>query len=109
MRQLMSQRQAVVEVSQGLLRIPQRPEGLSGMESAGNTRIVAQAEYRSTALVWRVTCDAFLQVLAGRRQRTKPEPRDSKGKVGEHRECGGVATLHQAEQGFSDLSCRVQL
>ena len=33
------------------------------MESAGNTRILAHAEHRSTALVWRVACDAFLRVL----------------------------------------------
>jgi len=37
------------------------------MGSAGNTRILTYAEYWSTALVWRVACDAFLQVLASSR------------------------------------------
>ena len=41
------------------------------MGSAANTQILANAEYRRTALVWRVVCDAFLQVLASSRQRTK--------------------------------------
>ncbi len=90
MRQLVCQRQGIVEAGQGLLRVPQQPEGHSGIDSAGNTRIGAHAEHRGTALVWRVACDAFLQVHAGSRQRAKPEPRHPKGIVGDDRERGVV-------------------
>ncbi len=79
---------AIVEAGQGLLRIPQHPEGPGGIDSAANTRIGAHAERRSTALVWRVACDGFLQVQASRRQRTKEEPRRPKGIVGDDRERG---------------------
>ncbi len=67
MRQLVRQRQGLVEAGQGLRRVPQHPEGQRGMAAAGNTPILAHAEHRHTALVWRVVCDAFLQVLAGSR------------------------------------------
>ena len=96
MRQLVRQRQGIVEVSQGLLRVPQQPEGLSGMDSAGNTHVTAHTEYRSTALGWRVARDAFLQVRAGRGQRAKPEPCTSKGVVGDDRERGVVGMLRLA-------------
>ena len=109
MRQLVRQRQGLVEAGQGLLRVPQQPEGPRGIGSAGNTRIVAHAEHRRTALVWRVAGDAFLQVLAGSRQRAKAEPRHPKGIVGDDRERGVVGTLRQAQQRFPELSRRVQL
>ena len=109
MRQRVRQRQGLVEAGQGLLRVPQQPEGPSGIDSAGNTRILAHAEHRRTALVWRVACDAFLQVLAGSRQRAKAEPRRPKGIVGDDRERGVVGTLRQAQQRFPELSRRVQL
>ena len=109
MRQLVCQRQGLVEAGQGLLRVPQQPEGHRGTGSAGNTRIVAHAEHRRTALVWRVACDAFLQVLAGSRQRAKQEPRCPEGIVGDDSERGVVGTLRQAQQRFPDLSRRVQL
>ena len=109
MRQLVCQRQGLVETGQGLIRVPQQPEGQRGMGSAGNTRILAHAEHQSTALVWRVTCDAFLRVLAGSRQRAKPEPRHPKGIVGDDHECGVMGTLRQAQQRVPDLSRRVQL
>ena len=79
------------------------------MDSAANTRIVAHAEHQCTALVWRVACDGFLQVLAGSRQRAKAEPRRPEGIVGDDRERGVVGTLRQAQQGFADLPRRVQL
>ena len=69
MRQLVRQRQGLVEAGQGLLRVPQQPEGPCGIGSAGHTRILAHAEHQRTVLVWRVAGDAFLQVLAGSRQR----------------------------------------
>ena len=109
MRQLVRQRQGIVEVGQGLLRVPQQPEGRSGIEPAANTRILAHAEHRRTALVWRVACDAFLQVQAGSRQRAKPQPRYPKGIVGDDRKRGVVGTLRQAQQRFPDLSRGVQL
>jgi hypothetical protein len=62
-----------------------------------------------TALVWRVAGDAFLQVQAGLRQRAQPQPRRPEGIVGEDREHGVVGTLRQAQQGFPELSRRVQL
>jgi hypothetical protein len=43
------------------------------MDSAANTQILADAEHQCTALVWRVACDGFLQVLAGNRQRAQAE------------------------------------
>ena len=109
MRQLVRQRQGLVDAGQGLLRVPQQPEGQRGIDSAGHTRILAHAEHRRTALVWRVACDAFLQVLAGSRQRAKPEPRHPEGIVGDDRERGVVGTLRQAQQRFPELSRRVQL
>jgi len=66
------------------------------MDTAGNTRIVADAERRSTALLGRVVCDPCLQVLASSRQRAKVEPRHPKRIVGDDRERGLVGTLHQA-------------
>ena len=78
-----------------------------GIGSAANTRIEAHAEHRRTALVWRVAGDAFLQVLAGSRQRAKAEPRRPKGIVGEDRERGVVGMLRQAQQRFPELSRRV--
>ena len=96
MRQRVRQRQGLVEAGQGLLRVPQQPEGPSGIGSAGNTRIVANAGRRSTALVWRVAGDACLQVLAGSRQRAKAEPRHPEGIVGDDSERGVVGTLRQA-------------
>jgi hypothetical protein len=98
-----------VEAGQGLIRVPQYPEGPSGKASATNTQIVAYAECRRTVLVCRVVCDAVLQVLAGRRQRAKPPPRYPKGIVGDDRERGVMATLRQAQEGFSEFSRRVQL
>ena len=64
MRQLVRQRQSLVEAGQGLLRVSQQREGHRGIDAAGNPRILAHAERRSTALVWRVAGDAVLQVLA---------------------------------------------
>ena len=62
MRQRVCQRQGLMEAGQGLRRVPQQPEGPRGIETAGNPRILAHAERRRTALVWRVAGDAFLQV-----------------------------------------------
>ena len=109
MRQLVCQRQGVVDVCQGLRRVPQGPEGPSGIGAAGNTRIEAHAEHQRTALVWRVACDGFLQVLAGRRQHAKAEPRRPEGIVGADRDRGVVGTLCQAQQRFPEFSRRVQL
>src|SRR5262249_22726076 len=66
MRQLLGQRQGLVEARQGLIRISQHPEGQRGLALAANARILAgaDAECRGTTLVWRVACAAFLQVLA---------------------------------------------
>src|SRR5207249_7073743 len=75
MRQLVRQRQGIVEAGQGLRRVPQQPEGQRGKGSAGNTRILAYAEHRSMVLVCRVAGDAFLQVHTGSRQRAKVETR----------------------------------
>ena len=52
-----------MDMGQGLLRVPQQPEGQRGTDAAGNTRVLAHAEHQRTALVWRVACDAFLHVL----------------------------------------------
>ena len=52
---------------------------------------------------------AFLQVLAGGRQRAKEEPRRPEGIVGDDRERGVVGTLRQAQQGVAELPRRVQL
>ena len=60
-------------------------------------------------LVWRVACDAFLQVRAGSRQRAKAEPRPPEGIVGDDRGRGVVGMLRQAQQGFPKLACGVQL
>src|SRR5262249_5284636 len=108
MRQLLCQCQGLVEADQGLLRVSQQPQGPSGIDSAGNTRILTHAEYRCAALVWRVACDAFLQVLAGRPQRAKEAPCASKSSVGDDRERGGVGTLRQAQQRVAELLCRAQ-
>jgi hypothetical protein len=64
-------------------------------------------EYRSTALVWRIAGAAFLQMVAGSRQRTQPQPRRPKGTVGNDRERGLVGAFRQAQQHFSELACRV--
>ena len=98
-----------MEASQGLIWVPQQPEGPGGIGSAGNTWILAHAEHRSTALVWRVACAAFLQVLAGSRQRAEPPPRHPKGIVGGDSERRGVGMLRQAQQRFPEFACRVQL
>src|SRR5262245_21107911 len=66
-------------------------------------------EYRSTALVWRVEGDAFLQVRAGSRQRAKPEPRRSKSIVGDDRERRVISGLRQAQQGLPEFSRRLEL
>jgi hypothetical protein len=79
------------------------------MASAGNTRIMAYAEHRNTALVWRVVCDAGLQVLAGRRQHVKEETCRPKGIVGDDRERRVVGMLRQAEQRIAELSRCVEL
>ena len=88
---------------------PQYPEDQSGISSADNTRILAHAEHRRTALVWRVAGDAFLQVLEGSRERAKPQPCHPKGIVGEDSEWRVVGLLRQAQQGVPELSRRVQL
>ena len=80
------------------------------MASAGNTRILARAEHQSTALVWRVACDACLQVLASSRQHAKEEPHLApKGIVGNDSKRGVMGMLCQAQQGFAELSCRLEL
>ena len=79
------------------------------MDSAGNTRILAYAERRSTALIGRVACDAFLQVPAGSRHRAKVEPRSPQGLMCEDSERGVVGLVRQVQQHFTELSCRVQL
>ena len=61
------------------------------------------------ALVWRVARDAFLQVLAGNRQRAQAEPRRPKGIVGDDHERGGIGPLRQAEQRVPELLRGVQL
>src|SRR5438093_903949 len=99
----MRQCQGLVEAGQRLCRVPQQPEGQSGIDSAGNTRSVAHTEHWSTVLVWRVACNSFLQVLAGRRQGAKGEPCPPKSKVGDDIERGGVGTLRQVEQRFPEL------
>src|SRR5262245_40682955 len=109
MRQLVRQRQGLVEAGQGLLWIPQQPEGPSGKESAGNTRIVAHAKHWRTAQVWRVACAGFLQMRVGNRQRTKAPPRHPKGIVGEDRERAVFGALRQAQKRFPELSCSVEL
>src|SRR5712691_4722637 len=98
-----------MEVGQGLRRVPKHPEGHRGIDAAANTRIKAHAEHWSTVLVWRVACDAFLYVLAGSRQRTKPHPRRPQGIVGDDSERRVMGTLRQAQQGFPELARRVQL
>ena len=67
MRQRVRQRQGLVEAGQGLRRVAQQPEGLSGNGSTGNTWVLANAEHQRTALLWRIKGDTFLQVLAGSR------------------------------------------
>src|SRR5919201_882280 len=102
MRQLVRQRQSLVEAGQGVIRVPQQPEGPSGKGSADNLRIWAQAERRGPALVGRVAGDGCLQVLAGRRQRAKEEPRLPEGSVGEDRERGVMSLVRQAQQGVPE-------
>src|SRR5215831_7175738 len=79
------------------------------MALAANARILARAECRNTVLVWRVACAAFLQVLAGIKQRAKVQPRHPKGIVGDDRERRVMGLLRQAQQCFPELACRVQL
>jgi len=98
-----------VEAGQGLLRVPQEPEGHRGNDAAGQTWILANAEYHQTALVWRVAGAAVLQVLAGGRQRAKPEQCIPKGIVGGDSERGVVGALRQAQQRCPELSRRAQL
>ena len=62
-----------------------------------------------SALVWRVACDAFLQVRAGSSKGAKEAPRHPKGMVGDDRKRGVVSMLCQAQQRVPELSCRVQL
>src|SRR5215510_1851508 len=107
MRQLMCQRYGIVAACQGLIRIPQDPEGPSGIDATGNARIMANTEHRRAVLVWRVECDPFLQVLEGSRQLTKVEPRRPEGMVGDDSECRVVGALCQVEQGFPELACRI--
>jgi hypothetical protein len=57
---------------------------------------MANAEQRGMVLIWRVACDAFLQVLAGSWQHTKAERRDPEGKMGDNRVRGDMVTLRQA-------------
>src|SRR5262249_22036042 len=64
MRQLVRQCKGIMEASQGLIRVSQQPESLSGISSAGNAQILANTEYRRTALFWRVECNTFFQALA---------------------------------------------
>src|SRR5262245_19106842 len=61
------------------------------------------------ALVWRVACDAFLQVQTGSRQRAKEEPRHPKGIVSDDSERGVVGLLRQAHQSFPELSRHLEL
>ena len=103
MRQLIRQRQPCVEAGLSLLRVPEQPEGHGGIGLAGNTRILAHAEDRRTALVWSVTCDAFFKVMAGGRQHTKAELRKPKSIVGNDCERLIVGTLRQAQQRFPKL------
>src|SRR5215831_3996386 len=79
------------------------------MGSTANTQILAHAERRSTALVWRVAGDAFLQVQAGSREGTQAAPRPPEGIVSDDREGGVVSALCQAQQGVPEFACRVQL
>jgi hypothetical protein len=109
MRQLVRQRQGLVEVRQGLRWVPQHPESQRGIGSAGNPRIVAHAEHWRTALVGRVAGEACLQVLAGLGQRAQAEPRPPKGIVGDDRERRVVRLLRQAPQRVPELVPRVQL
>jgi hypothetical protein len=54
-------------------------------------------------------CDAFLQVLAGSRQRGKEEPRRPKGIVGNDSERRVMGMVRQAQQCFAELSGGVEL
>src|SRR6266446_3966963 len=107
MRQLLRQRQGLVEAGQGLRRVPQQPERYRGIGLAGDTQIEARAEYQGTALVWRVAGDACLQVQAGSRQRAKEEPCCPQGIVGDDRERGVIGRLRQTQQGVPELACPV--
>jgi hypothetical protein len=91
------------------MRVSQQPEGPSGIASAADTRIEAHTEHQRTALIWRVACAGFLQVLASSRQRTEPKTRRSKSIVSEDSECGVVGMLRQAQQRFSELARCMQL
>jgi len=92
-----------------LRRIPQEPEDPRGIDPTANAQILGHTEYWQPALVWRIEGDAFLQVLAGSRQRAKPEPRRPKGIVGDDRERRVVGTVGQAQQRVPDLAGRLQL
>ena len=84
-------------------------EGPSGIGSAGDTRILAYAEHRRTALVWRVAGDATVARCwraAGNVPRQNHHP---KGIVGNDRERGIVGLVRQAQQGVPELARRVQL
>ena len=70
---------------------------------------MAHAEHRRTALVWRVACDTCLQVLAGSRQRAKPEPRQPESIVGDDRKRRVMGALRQAQQGVPELARRMEL
>src|SRR4029434_6336208 len=100
----MAQRKRLVEGAQSLRRVPQQPEGHRSKASAANTQIVANTEHRRTALVWRVACDACLQVLTGSRQHAKVAPRHSEGIVGDNSEGGVVSRLPQAQQRLPEFS-----
>src|SRR5687768_779372 len=91
MRQFMRQRQPIVEASQRLRRISQKPERQRGIEPTDSTQILTNAKHLRMALVWRVTCDAFLQVQPGSRPRAKPAPRQPEGIVGDDRKRGVVS------------------
>ena len=110
MRQLVRQRQGLVEAGQGLLRVPQQPEGHSGMGSAANTRILEPMRNtgaRRWSGVERAMPSSRCRRAAG--NAPKQKPRHPEGIVGDDRERGVIGTLRQAQQGFADLSRRVQL
>src|SRR5262249_13656201 len=109
MRERMCKRQGIVNAGQGLLRVPQQPEGHSAIGSAGHTRILAYAERRPIVLVWRGACNGFLQMLAGRWQYPMEEPRNSKSIVRDASAHWVVGLLRQVQQSFSQLSRHMEL